>query len=177
MAIDKQWNKEFFKTHPRILRIGNVLRLKDLRVENFLPNIDQDIESHGDELRKIREDLFKGTKGKKLLFEEEKKSIDKMKKIRKKSELRQIREAPIVTATCLTASSLPQDIKEKFDLVIIDEAAFAPDWLCLPLILSGVNTFEPNCIPLTGMKMVNQYSKTLLTITVRILLENINIVL
>ena len=62
----------------------------------------------------------------------------KMKKILKESELKQIREAPIVTATCLTASNLPQDIKEKFDILIIDEAGFANDWLCLPLILSGM---------------------------------------
>ena len=139
MAIEKQWKDEFFKTHARILRSGNVLRLKDPRVEKFLPNIDQDIETSSDELRKIREELFKGTKGKKFLFGEELKGIEQMKKIRKKSELRQIQEAPIVTATCLTASNLPHYIKEKFDIMIIDEAAFSSDWLCLPLILSGIN--------------------------------------
>ena len=138
MAIEKQWKDEVFKTEQLVVRSGNVLRLKDSRVERYLPKVENDIESHGDELRKIREDLLKGTKGKRLLFEEELKGVRKMKNTLKKSELKQIREAPIVTATCLTASNLPQDIKEKFDILIIDEAGFANDWLCLPLILSGM---------------------------------------
>lgn len=46
--------------------------------------------------------------------------------------------ADIVVSTCLTALQMPEKVKKAFNIIAIDEAAFAPDWLCLPLILAGV---------------------------------------
>ena len=44
----------------------------------------------------------------------------------------------MVTTTCLTGLNWPKDTLNQFDVVCIDEAAFAPDWLTLPLALSDV---------------------------------------
>ena len=64
--------------------------------------------------------------------------MEKLKSISRKSEFAQISNSGIVVTTCLTAIQWPDKVKKNFDLIVIDEAAFAPDWLTMPLALSGI---------------------------------------
>ena len=81
--------------------------------------------------------------------------MEKLKSISRKSEFAQISNSNIVVTTCLSAIQWPDkvkgilisifrfhwfffQVKKNFDLIVIDEAAFAPDWLTMPLALSGI---------------------------------------
>ena len=56
----------------------------------------------------------------------------------REDDFNQVSNSLVVTSTCLTGLNWPKDILNQFDVVCIDEAAFAPDWLTLPLILSDI---------------------------------------
>ena len=62
----------------------------------------------------------------------------KYRKATRGDDLNQISNSLVATTTCLTATNWPKDILKQFDIVCIDEAAFAPDWLTLPLVLSDI---------------------------------------
>jgi hypothetical protein len=140
MAVIRQWNEDLLQmtTTKNLLRVGNVLRLKDPRVAKWLP-VAQD---HGAvyELKQLRSDLITdGTKGKGFLIQEERQVLQKLKKQSKLETFDQIKNAKVVLATCLTAMLWPKELIQGFDVVCIDEAAFAQDWLTFPLALSGIS--------------------------------------
>ena len=62
----------------------------------------------------------------------------KRRKSTRGDDFDQISSSLIATTTCLTATNWPKDILNQFDIVCIDEAAFAPDWLTMPLVLSDI---------------------------------------
>ena len=139
LAIVKQWDEDILNISlSKLLRIGNVLRLKDPRTKNYLPKTSPQTQSYCEDLEHLRVDLLKETKGKKLLLESEQKLINQIRHTSTKSDFDQISNSHIVISTCLTALNWPKHIHRMFDLICIDEAAFAPDWLIVPLALSGI---------------------------------------
>jgi len=139
LAIAKQWNEDVLNVPTnKMLRIGNILRLKDPRSKNWLPKTTGEYEDCCQNLQQLRQDLLLGSKGKKILIESEAKLVEKLKSISRKSEFAQISNSNIVVTTCLSAIQWPDKVKKNFDLIVIDEAAFAPDWLTMPLALSGI---------------------------------------
>ena len=119
---------------------AHCVRLKDPRVKPWLPSL-ENLSSHHDELKAIRTSLLNHSKAvgtKKLLKEAEQDLLKRLKSISRKDQFNQIANSKVVTSTCLTAMQWPSEILQSFDLICIDEAAFAPDWLTLPLVLSGI---------------------------------------
>ena len=140
MALLKQWNEDVLKLpKSKLIRIGNPLRLRDDNVLPYLPKLH--IQSKGllEELQEVWRSLINSDKGaQKMLIKEESELLWKAQKSRRSEMFSQIKHSSVVTSTCLTALAWKKDILRNFDIICIDEAAFAPDWLTLPLVLSGV---------------------------------------
>ena len=140
MALLKQWNEDVLKLpKSKLIRIGNPLRLRDDNVLPYLPKLH--IQSKGllEELQEVWRSLINSDKGaQKMLIKEESELLWKAQKSRRSEMFSQIKHSCVVTSTCLTALAWKKDILKSFDIICIDEAAFAPDWLTLPLVLSGV---------------------------------------
>ena len=62
----------------------------------------------------------------------------KLRKATREDDFDQISNSVVATTTCLTATNWSKEILKQFDIVCIDEAAFAPDWLTMPLVLSDI---------------------------------------
>jgi len=124
----------------KLLRVGNALRLSDSRVEPWLPKPTISSTRHFDELESTRDSLIKSSEfcDKNFLKNEEKALVKKLRKTSREDDFKQVSNSLVVTSTCLTGLNWPKDILNQFDVVCVDEAAFAPDWLTLPLILSDV---------------------------------------
>ena len=139
MALLKQWDQEILKLpKSKLIRVGNALRLRDDNVLPYLPKLHQS-QNLLEELQDVWKSLLTSDKGaKKMLIKEESELLKKAQKSRRTEMFDQVKHSQVVTSTCLTALAWPRDILQSFDIICIDEAAFAPDWLTLPLILSGV---------------------------------------
>ena len=140
MALLKQWNENVLKLpKSKLIRIGNPLRLRDENVLPYLPKLHDQSQCVLEELHEVWTSLINSDKGaKKMLIKEESELLRKSQKSRRSEMFSQIKHCSVVTSTCLTALAWKKEILRRFDIICIDEAAFAPDWLTLPLVLSGV---------------------------------------
>ena len=120
-----------------MLRIGNKLRLKDPKVSKWLPKENLSL-SISQELELLRYQMITAKEGKKELIEQEAELMDKFQKAQRNEIFQQSKGNPVVISTCLTAMKMTPSTLKEFDLVCIDEAGFANDWLSIPLALSNI---------------------------------------
>ena len=133
VTLEKLWPSQ---SKLDMLRIGNKLRLKDPRAVKFLPKV-QD-HSLCQSLSQTRQDMLANLDNFQFLIKDESNLVEKIYAVNRHFENEQIRNHSVVLSTCQTALKWPLSKLRQFDLICIDEAAFAHDWLTLPLAFSGV---------------------------------------
>lgn len=134
MALELEWP---LNSNKKLLRLGNKLRLSVPHVAKYLPEPSELQMQIIHDLSGLRNDLLNlGNSTSRI--QEESRLVDQLNKETFASSLKDIDKSKVVVSTCLQAMRLPYKTKKKFNLVCIDEAAFAADWLTLPLVLSGI---------------------------------------
>ena len=139
MAVSRQWNENLHgEDQKRMLRVGNILRLREEKAQRWLIKSESTVPMY-ENLQLVQESILQRKGDFKFLLKEEKSLLQNARSLSEKEEFDQITTRSIVFCTCLPAVKMSKRAIKKFDVVCIDEAAFAPDWLTVPIAMCGIS--------------------------------------